>query len=86
MFDVLDQKQITKSEGTFKHFEEGLIQETRDCDFAIFVLVEQESRGLAGWINDQWVAVVSFKHDHILGRQVVSWQRLRLPAQAVIGC
>src|ERR1700737_4198340 len=84
MFYILDQERITKSKGTFENFKEGLIQETCNGDLTVLVLVEQKSRSLAGWINNQWVAVISFEHDCILGRQIISWQRFPLPAQTVV--
>src|ERR1700683_3679702 len=42
------------------------------------------SEKVVAWINDQWVVVVSFEHDHIFRCQVVNWPRFELPDQMVV--
>ena len=40
-------------------------------DLAVAVLVEDELCGLAGGVDDEWVAVEALDHDGVLGAKVV---------------
>jgi len=54
-------------------------------DLLVLVLVHDELGGLARRVNDERIAVEAVQHNGILSAQVISWQTVRLPAQAVVG-
>lgn len=53
-------------------------------NFALSELIEDVLGGLTGWIDDERIAVESLEHDGVLCAEVVSRQRIGLPAEAFV--
>lgn len=54
-YTYLDQQRISKTQCTLQVLSEGIIQEAGSGNLAIFVLIHYKLRGLAWWIDDEWV-------------------------------
>lgn len=84
MLDVLDENRVSESKSTLEVLEERLVEETRDGDLAILVLVEEESRGLTGRVDDERVSVEPLEHDGVLVREGIRRERLGLPSETIL--
>ena len=84
VFDVLDENRVSESKSTLEVLEERLVEETRDGDLPILVLVEQERCSLTGGIDDERVSVESLEHDGVLVRESVRRERLGLPSESIL--